>query len=64
MKRLENYTVKSLVTADAACLGTLTFASAFPLKLRLVHPARGADDPDDPDRSQHRVPGTATKVSE
>ena len=62
MKRLENYTVKSLVTADAACLGTLTFASAFPLKLRLVHPARGADDPETDPNTVFQ--GTATKVSE
>ena len=58
------YTVKSLVTADAACLGTLTFASGFPLNFDLFIP-RGEQTIQMIRTDPNTVfQGTATKVSD
>ena len=56
MKRLELYRQESC-HGGRSLPGYADVRQRLPIKLRPVHPARGADDPDDPGRSQHRVPG-------
>jgi hypothetical protein len=58
------YTVNSLDTSDGACLGTLTFASGFPLNFDLFIP-RGEQTIQMIRTDPNTVfQGTATKVSE